>query len=85
MYTSIPILDILYTVTCLAAAVGALLELIRRHPMTALKVLIVGVVAAALELVIIGYVIYHWPFDKLIFRYVKHGTDLLPYLIHEYF
>jgi len=85
MYSSIPFLDILYTITCLATALGILMELIRRRPVNALRVLIIGVVAAGLELLIIGKIIYNWPLDKLIFRYITHGTQLVPYLIHEYF
>jgi len=82
---SIPFLDILYVITCLAAILGAGTELIRKHPASALKVLLVGVVAAVLELLIVGKIMYHWPIDKLIFRYITHGTQLIPYLIHEYF
>jgi len=83
--TSIPFLDILYVVTCLATIFGTITELFRKRPKDAGKVLIVGVLAAALEVVIIGFIIYHWPWDKLILRYITHGNDLIPYLIHEYF
>jgi len=82
---TIPFLDILFTITYLATALGALTELIRRRPMNALKVLVVGIIALALELLIVGKIMNHWQFDKLIFRYIKHGTELVPYLIHEYF
>lgn len=82
---SIPFLDILYVITYLATILGFSTELLRKRVKSAWRVLVVGVIALVLELLIVGVLLYHWPVDKLVFRYVTHGHQLVPYLIHEYF
>jgi hypothetical protein len=83
--TSIPFLDILYTLTALALFFGSLSELVKGNFKFFLKLFGAGIVILALELIVIGWLIYHWSFAALLKRYVTEGIMLIPYLIREYF
>ncbi len=83
--TPIPFLDILYTLTSLALIFGCLSLLLKGDMKPFLRLAGYGAIVCALELIILGWLIYSWPFGKLIERYVTHGFMLVPYLIKEYF
>ncbi len=82
---SIPFLDILYTLTALALIFGCLSLLFKGEFKPFLRLAGYGIAVCAVELILIGWLLYHWPFGKLIERYITHGFMLLPYLIKEYF
>jgi len=81
----IPFLDILYTLTYIALTFGCLSLLFKGEIKPFLRLAGYGAVVLALELLIIAWLIYSWPFGKIIERYITHGLMLIPYLIKEYF
>ncbi len=81
----IPFLDTLYTLTYLALFFGCMSLLVKGEFKPLLRLAGYGLVVLALEVVTIGWLLNHWPFGKLIERYVTHALMLIPYLIKEYF
>ena len=81
----IPFLDILYTLTYLALIAGCVSLLMKGEFKPFIRLAGYGLGVLAVEIIVVGWMLNHWSFGKLIERYVTHGFLLIPYLIKEYF
>lgn len=81
----IPFLDILYTLTYIALFFGCLSLLFKGEFKPFLRLAGYGLGVLALQILVIGWLLYRWPLGKLFERYVTHALLLIPYLIKEYF